>query len=209
MIFRLCLLKFHLNCLVVWTNKTSSTEVKLILVSCISNHFTVRILAFGVSGRYSFCVKDGRAVTATLTNMFIWWINSILRVTHLTNLATVWFQQDGATALTVQKSMDTLKDSIVTLYHFPLWQHFLARPFALSVSLCYLLDGTSFKVKYSKYVWQSYIISQNCWRNQFHITGHVTSQFGTVLSTMCINVSIMMDHTWQVLFLRSSVILMF
>jgi hypothetical protein len=75
MIFR-CLLKFHLNCLVEWINKTSSIEVKLILVSCISNNFTVRTLAFGVFGPYSFYVKDGRAVTVTATNMFIWWISS-------------------------------------------------------------------------------------------------------------------------------------
>jgi hypothetical protein len=75
MTFR-CLLKFNLNCLVVWINKTSRTEVKLILVSCISDHFTVGILTSGVFGPYSLYVQDGRAVTVTVTNMFIWWINS-------------------------------------------------------------------------------------------------------------------------------------
>jgi len=74
MIFR-CLLKFHLNCLVVWTNKLAVLKWSWFLLVAFQT-ISVRILAFGVFGPYSFYVNDGRAVTVTVTNMFMWWINS-------------------------------------------------------------------------------------------------------------------------------------
>jgi hypothetical protein len=70
---------------------------------------------FRVTGPYFFEDKDGRAVTVTSTH-YVEMLQKFLNTR--TELSTIWFQQDGATAHTARASME------VSLEMFP--QHVIS-----------------------------------------------------------------------------------
>jgi hypothetical protein len=69
------------------------------------------ILAFGIIGPYFFVDETGNAVTVT-TDRYVHMVKEFL-LPELrrrdTDIATLWFQQDGATALTARQSKNALR----------------------------------------------------------------------------------------------------
>ena len=162
-------MKLTLNCLVSWINKTRSTEVKLIRMNCIYNHFTAQSngIVWDISVRYQrssyffgCCYCDLCLLCAYGEWVFVARVTPSWRRTYC-HLAWTW--SNSTYWSTVD---DHIKNCVWTSHNLVQWRHFLARPLARSVGLWFLFVGLQTRTAdlgYREFLTKSMLSHQPCY----------------------------------------------